>query len=70
MPYRFFVALSVWMSAFRDGAGVFGALLIGIASGALTLAAGQVAIALSRIRTLRITIAAAFAVPALSLAIM
>lgn len=64
-------ALAVYaLSFFRrtqcldDGAGVFGALLIGIASGALTLAAGQVAIALSRIRTLRITIAAAFAVPA------
>ena len=35
----FFVALSVGMLAFRHGAGVFGALLIGIASGALTLAA-------------------------------
>ncbi|WP_247500573.1 hypothetical protein [Bradyrhizobium sp. 149] len=60
----FFVALSVGMLAFRDGAGVFGALLIGIASGALTLAAGQVAVALRRSLTLRIAIAAAFAVPA------
>ncbi|WP_346658122.1 hypothetical protein [Bradyrhizobium sp. 154] len=60
----FFVALSVWMSAFRDGAGVFGALLIGIASGALTLAAGQVAIAASQSLTLRVAIGSAFAVPA------
>ncbi|OSI72282.1 hypothetical protein BSZ21_07295 [Bradyrhizobium canariense] len=60
----FFVALSIGMLAFRDGAGVFGALLIGIASGALTLAAGQVAVAVSRSLTLRVAIAAAFAVPA------
>jgi hypothetical protein len=60
----FFVALSVGMLAFRDGAGVFGALLIGIASGALTLAAGQVAVAVSRSLTLRVAIATAFAVPA------
>ncbi|WP_245286174.1 hypothetical protein [Bradyrhizobium sp. WSM1417] len=60
----FFVALSVGILAFRHSAGVFGALLIGIASGALTLAAGQVAVALSRSLTLRIAIATAFAVPA------
>ncbi|MDH2347743.1 hypothetical protein [Bradyrhizobium sp. SSUT77] len=60
----FFVALSVGMWAFRHGAGVFGALLIGIASGALTLAAGQVAVAFSRSLTLRVAIATAFAVPA------
>lgn len=60
----FFVALSIGILAFRDGAGVFGALLIGIASGALTLAAGQVAIAASQSLTLRIAIASAFVVPA------
>lgn len=59
-----FVALSIGMLAFRDGAGVFDALLIGIASGALTLAAGQVAIAASQSLTLRVAIASAFAVPA------
>ncbi|MDE5446113.1 hypothetical protein GWG65_32895 [Bradyrhizobium sp. CSA207] len=63
-PLPFFVALSVGMLAFRDGAGVVGALLIGIASGALTLAAGQVAVAVSRSLILRIAIATAFAVPA------
>ncbi|MDH2398433.1 hypothetical protein QCM77_00270 [Bradyrhizobium sp. SSUT18] len=60
----FFVALSVGMLAFRHGAGVFGALLIGIASGTLTLAAGQVAVAVSRSLTLRVAIATVFTVPA------
>ncbi|MET4022141.1 hypothetical protein [Bradyrhizobium sp. S3.2.12] len=60
----FFVALSVGMLAFHDGAGVVGALLIGLASGALALAVGQVAVAVSRVRTLRVAIATAFAVPA------
>ncbi|MET4121130.1 hypothetical protein ABIB85_007576 [Bradyrhizobium sp. JR1.5] len=60
----FFVALGVGMLAFRDGAGVFGAPLIGIASGTLTLAAGQVAVAVSRSLTFRVAIATAFAVPA------
>jgi hypothetical protein len=60
----FFVALSVAMLAFRDGAGVVVALLIGISSGALTLAAGQVVVAVSRSLTLSVAIATAFAVPA------
>ncbi|MET4236024.1 hypothetical protein ABIA85_009339 [Bradyrhizobium sp. LA6.10] len=60
----FFVALSVGMLAFRDGVGVVGALLIGIAFGALTLAVGQVAVAVSRSLTMRVAIATAFAVPA------
>ena len=60
----FFVALSFGMLAFRNGAGVVGALLIGIVSGALTLAAGQVALAVSRSLTLSVAIATVFAVPA------
>lgn len=44
--FALFVALSIGTLAFRDGAGVFGALLIGVASGALTFAAGRVAVAL------------------------
>lgn len=60
----FFVALSVGISAFRDGAGLFGALLIGIASGALTLAAGQLTLAVNRSLTLRVPVATVFAVPA------
>ncbi|MGY4412442.1 hypothetical protein ACVWW4_004178 [Bradyrhizobium sp. LB7.1] len=59
-----FVSLSMGMVACRDGASIFGALLIGIASGSLTLAAGQVAVAASWSLTLRVAIAAVFAVPA------
>ncbi|MGY3367748.1 hypothetical protein ACVWZL_004873 [Bradyrhizobium sp. GM2.4] len=60
----FFVALSIGTLAFRDGAGVFGALLIGVASGALTLAAGRVDVAFSRSLALRVAIATVFAAPA------
>ncbi|MBR0735152.1 hypothetical protein JQ595_41145 [Bradyrhizobium japonicum] len=60
----FFVALSIGMTAFQNGAGVVGALLFGTAGGALTLAVGQAAVAITRSLTLRIAIATAFAVPA------
>ncbi|TWB89291.1 hypothetical protein FBZ93_1166 [Bradyrhizobium macuxiense] len=60
----FFVALNIGMMAFHGGAGVVGALLIGIAAGALTLAFGQTALAVTRSVALRVAIAAAFAVPA------
>jgi hypothetical protein len=60
----FFVALSIGMTALQSGAGVVGALLIGTASGALTLVLGQTAVAVTRSSTLRIAIATAFAVPA------
>lgn len=60
----FFVAVSLGMMAFQSGAGIVGALLVGMASGALTLAIGQVAVAVSRSLALRIAIATAFAVPA------
>ena len=60
----FFVAVSVGITAFHGGAGVVGALLIGIAAGALTLAVGQTAFAIGRSPILRIAIAAVFAVPA------
>ncbi|WP_370154148.1 hypothetical protein [Bradyrhizobium ottawaense] len=60
----FFVALSIGMTAFQHGAGVVGALLIGTVGGALTLAVGQAAVAITRSLTLRIAIATAFAVPA------
>ncbi|MGY3547397.1 hypothetical protein [Bradyrhizobium sp. USDA 4469] len=60
----FFVALSIGMAAFQNGAGLIGALLIGTAGGALTLVLGQVAVAATRSLALRIAIATAFAVPA------
>ncbi|WFU45199.1 hypothetical protein QA640_33175 [Bradyrhizobium sp. CB82] len=60
----FFVALSIGMTAFQNGAGLIGALLIGTAIGALTLVLGQVAVAVTRSLALRIAVATAFAVPA------
>ena len=60
----FFVAVSIAMMAFHGGSGIVGALLVGMASGALTLAIGQVVVAVSRSLVLRIAIATAFAVPA------
>ena len=60
----FFVAVSIGTMALHSGAGVVGALLVGMASGALTLALAQVAVAVSRSFILRIAIATAFAVPA------
>jgi hypothetical protein len=60
----FFVGLTAGMAAFHSGAGVIGALLVGIVAGALTLGIGQVAFAVVRPVALRAVIAAAFAVPA------
>lgn len=59
-----FVALTIGMTAFQSGAGLIGALLIGTAGGALTLAVGQAALAITRYLTLRIAIVTAFAAPA------
>ncbi len=58
----FFVGLTAGMAAFHGGAGVIGALLVGVVAGALTLGIGQIAFAV--VRPLRATIAAAFAIPA------
>ncbi|MDF0579249.1 hypothetical protein [Bradyrhizobium yuanmingense] len=60
----FFVAVSTGTMAFHGGAGIVAAVLVGMASGALTLAVAQVAVAFSRSLILRIAIASAFAVPA------
>jgi len=60
----FFVGLTAGMAAFHSGAGVLGALLVGIVVGALTLGLGQIAFALVKPIPLRAAIAAAFAVPA------
>jgi hypothetical protein len=60
----FFVGLTVDSAAFHGGAGVIGALFVGIVAGALTLAIGQIAFAVVRPLILRAAIAAAFAVPA------
>ena len=60
----FFVAVNAGMMAFHSGAGVLGAPLVGIAAGAVALAIGQTAFAMTRSLILRAAIAAAFAVPA------
>jgi hypothetical protein len=60
----FFVGLTLGMAAFHGGAGVIGALLVGVVAGALTLGIGQIAFAVVRPLPLRATIAAAFAIPA------
>jgi hypothetical protein len=60
----FFLGLTAGMAAFRGGAGVIGALLVGIVAGALTLGIGQIAFAVVRPLPLRAAIAAAFAIPA------
>ena len=60
----FFVGLTAGMAAFHGGAGVIGALLIGIVASALTLGIGQIAFAVVRPLPLRAAIAAAFAIPA------
>lgn len=60
----FFVAVNAGMIAFHSGAGILGAPLVGIAAGAVTLAIGQTAFAITRPLALRAVIAAAFAIPA------
>jgi hypothetical protein len=60
----FFVAVNAGMIAFHSGAGILGAPLVGIAAGAVTLAIGQTAFAMTRPLILRAVIAAAFAIPA------
>ena len=60
----FFVAVSAGMAAFHSGAGILGAPLIGIAAGAVALAVGQTAFAMTPSRILRTAIAAVFALPA------
>ena len=60
----FFVAVNAGMIAYHSGAGILGAPLVGIAAGAVTLAIGQTAFAMTRPLILRAVIAAVFAIPA------
>jgi hypothetical protein len=60
----FFFGLTAGMAAFHGGAGVIGALLVGVVAGALTLGVGQIAFSVVRPLPLRAGIAAAFAIPA------
>ncbi len=60
----FFVAVSIGMLTFHSGAGVIGALLVGIFAGASTLVTEQTAFAMTRSTILRAAIGAVFALPA------
>ncbi|OPZ00037.1 hypothetical protein A5906_23700 [Bradyrhizobium sacchari] len=60
----FFVALNVGMVAFHGGAGLLGALLVGIGSGGLVLVIGQFTVVAGRSLILRILVPAAFSIPA------
>lgn len=60
----FFVAVSIGMLTFHGGAGVIGALLVGIVAGATTLVFGQTAFAMTQSTLLRAAIGGLFAVPA------
>lgn len=60
----FFVGLYVFMMALHSGAGILGAPLVGIAAGAMSIAIGQTAFAMTRSVIIRAIIATLFAVPA------
>jgi hypothetical protein len=60
----FFVGLTVFMMALHSGAGILGAPIVGLAAGAMTLAIGQTAFAMTRSVIIRAVIATLFAVPA------
>lgn len=60
----FAVGLTAGMAAFHGGAGVIGALVVGVAVGALILFVGQIAFASVRPLILRAAIALLYAVPA------
>ena len=60
----FFTAVTVGMMALHSGAGVVGALLVGIGTAALTLVTGQFAFAIAKPMILRAVVAAVFVVPA------
>jgi hypothetical protein len=60
----FFVGVTVGFAAYHGGAGEIGAILVGLIAGAVTLAAGQIAIATLRSPLIRTAIALLFAIPA------
>jgi hypothetical protein len=60
----FCVSVTAGFAAYNAGAGEIGAILVGLMAGALTLAAGQIAVAAFRSPIARTAIALIFAVPA------
>src|SRR5260370_2756943 len=59
-----FVGLAAGLAAYQTGSGEFGAFLVGLIAGAVTLAAGQIAVAAFRSPLIPTAIALVFAVPA------
>ena len=60
----FSASLTAGLAAFHSGAGMFGALVVGIVAGTVTLGAGQLAFAMARSPLIRAAIALLFATPA------
>ena len=60
----FFAGLTAGFAAYHSGAGVIGAIIVGVVAGAATLAVGQIAFAMVRAPALRALIALVYAVPA------
>ena len=60
----FFAGLSAGLAAFHCGAGVIGALIVGVLAGGATLAIGQIAFTTIRIPLIRAAIGLLYAVPA------
>jgi hypothetical protein len=59
-----FAGLSAGLAAFHSGAGVIGALVVGVLTGGATLAIGQIAFATVRTPLIRVLIGLLYAVPA------
>jgi hypothetical protein len=60
----FFASITAGLAAFHSGAGVIGAMFVGVLAGVVTLAAGQLAFAATRSLLVRAAIALLFAAPA------
>ena len=59
-----FAGVTAGLAAFHSGAGVIGAIIVGVIAGVLTLGAGQAAFAVARSPFIRAAIALLFAAPA------
>jgi hypothetical protein len=62
--FPLFVDVTAGVAAYHSGSGEVGAILVGLITGAFTLAAGQIAIAAFRSPLIRTAIALVFAMPA------
>jgi hypothetical protein len=60
----FFVGLNIAFAAFHSGAGIIGAFIVGIFSGAAALFIGQFVFATVKVPAIRISIALLYAIPA------